>query len=228
MARTLDGKVDVVTFDCYGTLIDWETGIRTAFHKALTKSGPPGLGESSIFRLYDEEERSIEKQSYRPYRQVLSQAVFKVARRVGWELPEEQSGFLAEDLPNWRPFPETNPALKRLAGKYKLGILSNVDDDLLAGTLKHLAVPFEILVTAEQVRFYKPEFAHFERTRRLIGERRWLHVAASMYHDIEPARKLGIEAVWVNRKNQPLPGNHQGPRVKQVDGLEKLAIMLNA
>ncbi len=219
-----------MTFDCYGTLIDWETGIRDSFRRALAENGSSDIEEKRIFELYEEEERRIEKElPYRPYRQVLSETVSSVARKTGWDLAPERSVFLARDLPGWRPFLDTNPALQRLVGKFRLGILSNVDDDLLSGTLKHLAVPFEIIVTAEQVKAYKPSAAHFEKARRVIGDgREWLHVAGSLYHDIEPARKLGIEAVWVNRKNQPLPGNYRGPRVRQVDGLEKLAAMLNA
>jgi len=226
----LNRRPEVVTFDCYGTLIDWETGIRDSFRQALAEKGSSDIEENGIFELYEEEERRIEKElPYRQYRQVLSETVSRVARKTGWELAPEQSGFLARDLPRWKPFQDTNPALKRLVRKYTLGILSNVDDDLLSGTLKHLAVPFEIIVTAEQVKAYKPSTAHFEKARKTIGDgREWLHVAGSLYHDIEPARKLGIEAVWVNRKNQPPPGNYLGPRVKQVDGLEKLAAMLNA
>ena len=225
----LNRRPDVMTFDCYGTLIDWETGIRDSFRQALAERGSSDV-ENRIFELYEQEERRIEKElPYRSYRQVLSETVSRVARKTGWELAPEQSGFLARDLPSWKPFQDTNPALKRLVRKYRLGILSNVDDDLLSGTLKHLAVPFEIIVTAEQVKAYKPSTAHFEKARKIIGDGgEWLHVAGSLYHDIEPARKLGIETVWVNRKNQPPPGNYPGPRAKQVDGLEKLAIMLNA
>ncbi len=225
----LNERPDVVTFDCYGTLIDWETGIRDSFRRALSEKGSSDIDENRIFELYEEEERRIEKElPYRPYRQVLSETVLSVARKTGWELAPEHSSFLARDLPGWKPFQDTNPGLKRLVRKCRLGILSNVDNDLLSGTLKNLAVSFDIVVTAEQVKAYKPDTAHFEKARKVIGEgREWLHVAGSLYHDIEPARKLGIEAVWVNRKNQPPPGNYLGPRVKQVDGLEKLAAMLN-
>lgn len=226
----LNRRPEVVTFDCYGTLIDWETGIRDSFRRAFPEKGSPDIEENRIFELYEEEERKVEKElPYRSYRQVLSETVSRVARKTGWELAPEQFGFLARDLPSWKPFQDTNPVLQRLVRKCRLGILSNVDDDLLSGTLKHLATPFEIIVTAEQVKAYKPSTAHFEKARKVIGDgREWLHVAGSLYHDIEPARKLGIEAVWVNRKNQPLPGNYLGSRVKQVDGLEKLAAMLNA
>ncbi len=210
--------------------MDWETGICDSFRRALAEKGSLDIEENRIFELYEEEERRIEKElPYRSYRQVLSETVSRVARKTGWELPPEQSGFLARDLPSWKPFQDTNPVLQRLVRKCRLGILSNVDDDLLSGTVKHLAVSFEIIVTAEQVKAYKPSTAHFEKARKVIGDGiEWLHVAGSLYHDIEPARKLGIEAVWVNRKNLPLPRAYLGPRVRQVHGLEKLVAMLNA
>ena len=117
-----------------------------------------------------------------------------------WDLPESKASFLAEDLPKWIPFPDTNPALATLAKEHKLGILSNVDNDLLSRTLNHFGTRFDILVTAQNVGSYKPAYSHFKEARRLIGGQRWLHVAASQYHDIEPAVNLGINAVWVNRK----------------------------
>src|SRR5467141_5464955 len=185
-----------MTFDCYGTLIDWETGIRDAFHKAMLQTGAsPGL-EAKAFELYEEEERRIERE--RPhllYRDVLSKTSLSVARKIGWKLSEAESTFLAKELPSWAPFPDTNPSLARLSRKHTLGILSNVDNDLLSGTVRHFTSRFEIKVTAENVRSYKPAFGHFEEARRIIGNRSWVHVAGSRYHDIEPAVKLGIQAV---------------------------------
>lgn len=230
MNGTIDGRgaaSTVLTFDCYGTLIDWKTGIRNSFHQAFSRGRTGDLWEDKLFNLYLREEARIEKaKPFRTYRDVLSQTVQAVAESMGWNLEKKDSSFLAEDLPKWNPFPDTNPALKRLTTRYRLGILSNVDDDLLEGTLKHLAVPFEFLVTAEQVRSYKPAHAHFERARRLIGnDRLWVHAAASWYHDIEPTRKLGIRSVWVDRSNERA-GKQLEEGAEVVSNLGELAALL--
>jgi len=218
-------EFEFVTFDCYGTLIDWETGIRSAFKQALEGTGLSQTQEAELFDLYEEEEKKIEGQmSYRPYREVLSLAASAAARKFGKNIPERLSSILAKRLPSWAPFPDTNPALERLATEYVLGILSNVDDDLLAGTLKHFTVPFDLVVTAERVRSYKPGTEHFEEARRTIGaDRGWLHVAASLYHDIEPASRLGINTAWINRKNSTEGRQLKGRIVKEAKDLTQLA-----
>ena len=223
-------EFEFVTFDCYGTLIDWETGIQNAFKQALKGTGLGQTEEAELFGLYQEEEKRVEGQMpYRSYRQVLALAASAAARKFGKTIPEKLSSFLAEQLPSWDPFPDTNPALERLATEYTLGILSNVDDDLLAGTLKHFTVPFDLIVTAERVRSYKPGTEHFEEARRIVGaDRGWLHVAASLYHDVEPASRLGINTVWVNRKNSPEGRRLKGRIAKEVKDLTQLADWLTA
>ena len=215
----------VITFDCYGTLIDWETGIRDAFHRAMSQTGASPSLESKAFELYEEEERRVERE--RPhllYREVLARTSLNVARKIGWKLSE--SNFLAKELPTWTPFPDTNPSLEKLSRTYALGILSNVDNDLLAGTLKHFTSPFDFKVTAGNVRSYKPAPAHFEEARRITRDRPWIHVAASQYHDIEPAVRLGIRAVWVNRKNARPTGQYSEREVSEVKDLAQLAHLL--
>ena len=220
---------EVITFDCYGTLIDWESGIKKAFHNAILRtSGAPGL-ESKASEAYEEEERRVEKEKpYLLYRDVLSKTSLAVARKIGWILPIAESTFLARELPDWTPFPDTNPSLARLARKHTLGILSNIDNDLLSGTVKHFTSPFEIKVTAESVRSYKPAIRHFEEARRIIGDRSWIHVAGSQYHDIEPAVKLGIRAVWVNRKNARPTGNYSEKQILEVKDLVELVNRLDS
>src|SRR5262249_24748930 len=133
-------KPDVVTFDCYGTLIDWEAGIRGAFQAIISKApGSRKVDSSKLFELYEEEEKRVEKEEYRSYRRVLTETVMRIGAKTGLKFTNSDAGFLAEDLPNWKPFAETNPSLGRLSGSCRLGILSNVDEDLLAGTLKHLS-----------------------------------------------------------------------------------------
>jgi len=181
----------VITFDCYGTLIDWESGIRTAFESV-------GVDGATALRAYAEIEPQVERQSYRSYRDVLTETGSRIAPQVR----------LAESLPSWKPFLDTNPALHRLrASGIRLGILSNVDDDLIAETRKHFTVEFDVIVTAQQVRSYKPAHAHFLEARKRIGNAAWLHAAQSNLHDIVPANELAIPNAWINRHGQPaLPG----------------------
>jgi 2-haloacid dehalogenase/putative hydrolase of the HAD superfamily len=159
------------------------------------------LTRPELLAAYAEIEPAVEAESFRPYRDVLAETAERVAKRLDWSLTPERARGLARSLPSWKPFPDTNSALERLVSAgYRLGILSNVDDDLLAATLRHLTVPFDFLVTAQQVRSYKPAPAHFEAARRRIGESRWLHAAQSHFHDVVPCRALGIPVAWVNRK----------------------------
>jgi 2-haloacid dehalogenase/putative hydrolase of the HAD superfamily len=193
---------DVVTFDCYGTLIDWEGGLATACIRAAWRDGVR-LERAAVIRAYMAAERDVEAGAYHRYRDVLAQSAQGVAARLGWRLDPAHAGFLAESLPTWVPFPDTNAALGRLrAAGYALGILSNVDDDLLAATRRHFTVDFELLVTAQQVGAYKPARPHFDAARRAIGSRAWLHVGQGYFHDMVPARALGIPSAWINRNGE--------------------------
>ena len=190
---------DVVTFDCYGTLIDWEGGLATAIMRAAWADGVR-LERAAIIRAYMAAERDVEAGAYRSYREVLADSARGVAARLGWRLDPARASFLADSVPGWVAFPDTNASLARLhnAG-YALGILSNIDDALLAATRQHFTVAFEIIVTAEQVRAYKPAPPHFEAARRTIGSRSWLHVGQGYFHDMVPARAQGIPHAWINR-----------------------------
>ena len=201
----MDRPFNIITFDCYGTLIDWETGISEAFARAARADGI-ALDPAAALRAYAELEPVVEAETYRSYREVLGETARRVAARMGWRVAGERASFLAESLPDWQPFSDTNPALERLATRgYRLGILSNVDDDLLAGTLRHFAVGFDLLVTARQVGSYKPAPGHFLTARQRIGGSRWLHAAQSYFHDVTPARALGIPVAWINRKLEAVP-----------------------
>jgi 2-haloacid dehalogenase len=204
-------KKPVLTFDCYGTLIDWKSGITDAFKLVIVNDSAK---ISKIFDAYDQEERRIEKLSYRPYRQVMREAFKAAAATVGIELSIKDSDLLAEQLPHWQPFIDTNTSLDRLAKKYSLGLLSNVDNDLLRETMKHFTVNFDFIITAEKVRSYKPDFPHFTAAQKIIGHRKWTHIAASLYHDISPASSLGIDSVWVNRE-------HVGPDIVYRDKIKE-------
>jgi 2-haloalkanoic acid dehalogenase type II len=193
---------DVVTFDCYGTLIDWERGITAAFERAARADGL-SLDAAAVLAAYHEAEPAVQSGAFRRYRDVLADVARRVAGRLSWTLEGSRAAFLAESVPDWPPFPDTNPALGRLAAAgYRLGILSNVDEDLLEGTRRHFAVPFEFWVTAERVRAYKPARPHFDQGRERVGGARWLHAAQSAFHDVAPARALGIPVAWINRKGE--------------------------
>jgi 2-haloalkanoic acid dehalogenase type II len=202
---------EIVTFDCYGTLIDWEAGISEAFLGAAAQDGVR-LDPRAVLEAYAAIEPEVEAGRFRSYREVLTETSRRVAERLGWPMPPERAGFLPESLPAWPPFPDTNPAFERLArAGHRLGILSNVDDDLLDKTCRHLRAEFDPRITAQQVRSYKPGHAHFLEARKRIGGRRWLHAAQSHFHDVRPALELGIPVVWVNRKEAPLPAGESAP-----------------
>ena len=220
-------KYDLITFDCYGTLVDWNRGIGDAFERAAAEAGIEVEPERAL-AIYHEVEPQVQSAAFRPYRAVLAETAQRVAEFVGWEMDEAAAQRFAADLPNWPPFRDTDTALGRLAAAgYTLGILSNVDDDLLQGTLRHFSAPIELIVTAQQVRSYKPAHGHFLEARRQIGDRRWLHAAQSLFHDVRPCNELGIPVVWVNRLGEAIPPG--GPRpLDTVPTLDALADWLGA
>ena len=207
---------DIVTFDCYGTLIDWESGIASAFLKTT------GLPREDVIHAYAAIEPVVERDRYRSYREVLTETALRVAEALGQPIPN--GDFLPASLPDWKPFADTNPALERLhAAGYRLGILSNVDDDLLAETRRHFPVDFELIITAQQVRSYKPAPGHFLAARERIGSARWLHAAQSNFHDIVPVNAMSVPTAWVNRRGQtPLPGGVPTYEVRDMAGLADL------
>ena len=214
---------DFVTFDCYGTLIDWESGIAGAFIQNAASDGVT-LQRDDVLRAYAKAERAIESDAWRSYRTVLTEAAIVVAQALGWPLDPHRASFLADSLPSWTPFADTNPSLERLrAAGANLGILSNTDDDLIAATRKHFTVPFDLVITAQQVRSYKPKHAHFLAARERIGDVKWLHAAESNFHDVVPANALGIASAWINRKGESqLPGGNPHYEFTDLTGLAAL------
>jgi 2-haloalkanoic acid dehalogenase type II len=195
-------RYEAITFDCYGTLIDWEAGIRGAFLFAAAREGVT-LDGDAVLAAYARIELEIETGPFRPYREVLAETARRVAAEMGWSLPPGREGFLAESLPSWPPFRDTNEALLNLSvAGCRLGILSNVDDDLLSETCRHFSVPFDFTITAQQVQSYKPAHAHFAEARHRLGGAAWLHAAQSFFHDVVPAAELGIPVAWINRKKE--------------------------
>lgn len=197
----------VVSFDCYGTLVDWETGIAEAFRSAARRDGLK-LEAGEVIEAYHQVEPEVQATEYRRYRDILGEVASRVAARMGWALPVDRTGFLAESLPDWPVFEDTRPALERLKTRFDIAILSNIDDDLLAATIERIGVEFDWTVTAQQVRSYKPAKAHFRTALELVDNDRGrlLHAAQSRFHDIRPALELGLDAVWVNRKGERADG----------------------
>jgi 2-haloacid dehalogenase len=185
------------TFDCYGTLIDWNLGIRRELERIFGVEIAPRLLER-----YHELEPEIESEPFRSYHEVLSLALERLAQEAQIQLPEGESGALARSLPDWPRFPEVPAALAELRERgWLLAILSNTDRDLIAASQRQLGVPIDLAVVAEDVKSYKPAHAHWEHFFEVMTADRehHVHVAASLVHDIAPARELGLRSVWINR-----------------------------
>src|ERR1700735_3771011 len=204
-------NITFVTFDVYGTLIDWESGIYDAFAKEAARDGAE-IDRCVLLPMFHELSREIEGGSYELYAEVLRRTAIEIAKRLDWALEPSRSGFLPDSVQRWQPFKETNIQLGKLAKKYKLGLISNIDDKLLGQTRRHIPIDFDLVVTAQQVRSYKPDAAHFnECARRIGGKKGWVHVASSYYHDIEPCVKLKIPVIWVNRHKETLDAGQRKP-----------------
>jgi len=194
-------EIEVVSFDCYGTLIDWESGMREAF-AGLAKKRQVSLDLDRMVQRYIKIELEVEKELYRKYREVLSMSLGRLLRQERISPTPEEERLLVDTLPRWPPFPETKEVLETLRGKgYSLVILSNVDDDLIQHSVKSLGVRFDGIITAEQTKSYKPSHSHWIRMLEAFGVNRdrVLHVAASYVHDIRPAKELGFRVAWINR-----------------------------
>lgn len=191
----------VLTFDCYGTLIDWEKGILEALKPVLLNYAV-SLDDNQILELYAEFESAIEKDEFVEYKEVLRKVMQRFSNKFGFPLLSSEKDCLVDSLKNWKPFPDTIDALEELSKKYKLAIISNVDDDLFAFSAQHLKVKFDYIITAEQVRKYKPSLDNFEFAiaKINVAQKEILHIAQSIYHDIIPAKVLGLSTVWVNRR----------------------------
>ncbi len=193
-------SITLIAFDCYGTLIDWETGILNALRPLFARNGNP-VPDTELLKHYGEIEAELESGPYLRYRDVLARTAEQIGQRLDVKVSGQQVTDFAESLPSWEPFPDTVAALQKLSKKFQLGIISNIDDDFFAQTQKKLPVPFAVIVTAQQVQSYKPSLKNFEEAIKRSGRNKneILHAGQSLYHDIAPANSLGIKNVWVNR-----------------------------
>src|SRR5258708_6858676 len=193
-------RYEVFTFDCYGTLINWEEGILRCLRGILSAHGTE-RSDATILQLYGEFEARAEQGKYSPYREVLSSVVRRFGDQLGFAVTEQEAAALPESLPKWRPWPDSVSALNRLHERFRLAIISNIDDDLFAATRPQLEVEFDHIITAQQAEAYKPSLKVFKLALTRIGAPadRILHVGQSIYHDVLPAQSLGIATVWVDR-----------------------------
>jgi 2-haloacid dehalogenase/putative hydrolase of the HAD superfamily len=218
-------NVQFVSFDVYGTLIDWETGAYDAFAKEAGRDGVE-LDRDAVVDLFLSVQREIMSGSYELYAEVLRRTAVRIAKDLDWELEPSRSGFLPDSVQRWRPFKETNPALTKLKKKFEIGLISNIDDKLLGLTRRHIPIDFDLVVTAQQVRSYKPDLAHFTECERRRGTKKaWVHVAESYYYDVEPCLKKKIPVIWVNRRKETLESGQKKPDA-EVSNLKEAAKLL--
>jgi 2-haloacid dehalogenase len=222
----------IITFDCYGTLIDWETGILGAIRPILS-AHKAHLSDVDMLRMYGEIEAEEESCAYQPYKEILRAVVRGFGTRLGFVPSEKEQHSLPNSLANWKPFSDTVAVLRRLKQQFKLGILSNIDDDLFSATAPQLEIEFDHVITASQARAYKPSPDIFRLAQEKIGlpAQQWLHAGQSIYHDVVPAQSMGIATVWVNRPS-PLPNSGaakpaRGKPDVEVASLKELADLIS-
>jgi 2-haloacid dehalogenase len=222
-----------LTFDCYGTLIDWERSILAALRPVLDRHGI-AIADDAALELYGELESAVEAGPYLPYRDLLATVMDGFGERLGFVPSADERAALAVSVGDWPPFPDTVEALRALADRFQLVILSNIDDDLFALSARHFGVAFAAVVTAQQVGSYKPDPRNFDAllARLDTAPDRVLHVAQSLFHDIAPANALGLTTVWVNRRHDR-PGSGATPPAMArpdlvVPDLRTLAHLANA
>ena len=202
----LPKEVNFVTFDVYGTLIDWETGAFDAFSKEAERDGYT-LSREELIPLFLQTQQDIKGGSYELYAEVLRRTIVKVAGEIGWEVEPSRAQFLPNSVAYWLPFREANAAMDRLGKKYEIGIVTNTDDKLLGISRRHLRTELDLVVTAQQVRSYKPDPVHFkECARRIGGKKGWLHIGCDYATDIAPVLKMNVPVIWVNRHDEKLEG----------------------
>ncbi|MEM1172084.1 MAG: haloacid dehalogenase type II [Cyanobacteria bacterium P01_H01_bin.35] len=194
-------KFEILSFDCYGTLIDWESGIIPVL-KNLVANHQIDITEAQLLEMFAKFESEAEAGEYKKYREVLKEVIHKISQELNFQPTESELNSLSKSIKNWLPFPDTIAALQKLKEKYQLAIISNIDDELFADSAKHLQVEFDFVITAAQVKSYKPSKNNFEISiqKMAIAPEKLLHIAQSIYHDIVPAKAMGLSTIWVNRR----------------------------
>jgi 2-haloacid dehalogenase len=224
-------RFEVLTFDCYGTLINWEAGLLAGLHRILSAHSK-NIPDPEILAMYGEFEQLAEQPPYQTYAEVLGSVVRQFGTALSFAPTSDEVRSLADSLPTWKPWPDTVTALRQLKTKFRLAILSNTDDDLFQSTRPQLEVEFDQVITAQQAQAYKPSLKLFELalSRIQAPAHRVLHVGQSIYHDVIPAQALGLATVWVNRRSaRPGVGAVKPAEAKPdiiVTSLEELAALI--
>jgi 2-haloacid dehalogenase len=226
LPRDVKKEAEWVTTDCYGTLIDWERGIADAFREEAAVDGFT-IDEAKLLERFFPIQEQIMAGSYELYAEVLRRTAVRVAKELGWELEPSRAQFLPDSVPRWQPFREANAAMDRLKSKYQIGIISNIDDKLLGLSRRHLRTELDLVVTAQQVRSYKPDPAHFkEGARRIGGKKGWVHIASGYSADVAPLLKMNVPVIWVNRRGAKL--DESKPPTAETKNLRQAARLLGA
>jgi 2-haloacid dehalogenase len=193
---------DALTFDCYGTLIDWETGLLEAL-RPIVEAHDVACRDEQLLESYGRHEAALEAGPYLSYRDVLAGSLRGIGRDLGFEPSEAELEAISRSVGDWPAFPDSPAALERLRTRFRLGVITNCDDDLFALSNRRLGVDFDWVITAEQARGYKPGLRGFELAFERIDlpRERILHVAQSLFHDHVPAKRLGMTTVWIDRRH---------------------------
>lgn len=193
---------DALTFDCYGTLIDWERGLLAALRPTLDAHGVEEVGDEALLGMYGRHETELEAGSYRSYAEVLAHALRAIGAELGFIPTDAEAARFAASVGDWPPFEDSPSALSELKTRFGLGVITNCDEDLFAASNERLGVEFDWVVTAQRARAYKPSERNFDLAFATIDvpRERILHVAQSLFHDHVPAKRLGLTTVWVDRR----------------------------
>lgn len=198
--------IEWVTVDCYGTLIDWEKGIGEAFEAEAADDGF-SIDRNALVSRFLEVQAEVMSGAYELYAEVLRRSAIEVAKEIDWDIDPSRAQFLPDSISKWLPFREANAAMDRLGKRYKLGLVSNIDDKMLGISRRHLRTELDLVVTAQQVRAYKPEPAHFREFARRIGTKKgWVHICSGYEADVVPLLKMKVPVIWVNRHGEKLAG----------------------
>jgi 2-haloacid dehalogenase len=215
------GAFDALTFDCYGTLIDWETGILTGLRAAIGGAAVE-TADDDLLESYAAAEARLEAGHYLPYRTILAAAARTVGQDLGVEVTDQAAAGFGNSVGDWPAFDDSTRSLRILRRRFKLGVLTNCDDDLFAASNRRLGVDFDWVVTAQQLGSYKPNPHNFEALRERLHQNgiaaaRILHVAQSLFHDHAPAKRLGFHTVWIDRRHDRPGGGATPPANAQPD-----------
>jgi 2-haloacid dehalogenase len=216
----------LISFDCYGTLIDWESGILNSIKPILQKHGVSPK-DDEILRMYAEIEPEVER-DFKPYKEVLKLVMEEFGRRFSIDLSEDEKNILVKSIGEWKPFPDVAETLSKLKKHYKIAVISNVDDDLFEKSQKKIEIEFDYVITALQAKAYKPSLKIFEYALKVFGieKKDWIHVGQSVFHDVIPAKKFGIKTILVRRRGFGATPVIEGKADYTVENLEEILHIL--